>query len=221
MTRPDRNSGGPLASYHGWANDRVHALIRNIYSESRYVDSPLNTGMYLANQATLEVAASRFTRAARIFEPYRILHAEGIPVRTPVVSTAALAVVTVLLGLQVAGIVALLWYIYTAPTWTETLDALAVAGITRQLAEREGGFLRSDGLWVTTEKEFREMRTMDALVGVVDMADGESEGNPLARASDETIVVGGAPTPGPSYTLRVGAPGLISRRLQNPIRSSV
>jgi hypothetical protein len=222
-TRGARNSGSLFDSEFGWANDRVYGLISSIRGTSRSVDSPINTGMYLANQGTLEVAASLNRKNNRnYYRPDLILHAEGIPVRTPVVSIVALAVVTVLVGLQVVGIAALLWYIYTVPTWIATLDALAVAGIARQLDEREGGFLRSDGFWDTTEKQLREMNTLDGLVGVVDTMDEEpGDSTPLSTASDEVRALGDAPVPGPRYILRVGAPGLISRRLQNAGKSSV
>jgi hypothetical protein len=180
--------------------------------------------MYFANQATLQVATTRDAESIRLRYPlHLIVHAEGIPVRTPVVSTVALSVVTVLVGLQVAGIAALVWYIYTMPTWTDTLDALAVAGVTSQLIEREGGFLRSDGFWDTTEKQLKEMNKLDGLVGVVDATDGEpGDSTPLSTGSDEATMLGDAtPALGPGYLLRVGAPGLISRRLQNTRKSLV
>jgi hypothetical protein len=214
-------AAGPFASDFGWANDRLYSLISGMRSNS---GSVLATGMYFANQATLQVATARHRENRGLPHPANlILYAEGIPVRTPVVSTVALSVVTVLVGLQVAGIAALVWYIYTMPTWTDTLDAMAVAGVTSQLVEREGGFLRSDGFWDTTEKQLKEMNKLDGLVGVVDTTDGEpGDSTPLSTASDEASMIGDAtPALGPGYILRVGAPGLISRHLNNTKKSLV
>lgn len=214
---------GRFASRHGWANDRVEALISNIRESNGTVSGLLNTAMYLANKATLDVAAGPAGVPRReIWDPRQIWRAEGIEIRTPVVSTAGLAVVTVLLGLQVVGILALLWYIYSVPTWTDTLDAMAVTRITRQLAERDEGFLRSDALWDPTAEEICRMQDMDALVGLVERETPEKPGG-----SATTTKVSGEVTLAPAssehvdHVLSVGAPGLISRGMKKVTKSSV
>ncbi|KAH6628905.1 hypothetical protein F5144DRAFT_492685 [Chaetomium tenue] len=215
---------GRFASRYGWANDRVGALISGIRESNGTVTGILNTAMYLANKATLDVAAGSAVVSPRgTWDPRQIWRADGIEIRTPVVSTAGLVVVTVLLGFQVVGIVALLWYIYSVPTWTATLDAMAVAKITRQLAERNEGFLRSDALSKPTAEEIRQMEDMDALVGLVEHETPEKPGGsatttnvssgeatPLAPASSEHV----------GHVLSVGALGLISRGMMKKVSKS-
>ena len=75
--------------------------------------------------------------------------------------TPGLVVVAVLLGLQAAGILAVVRYIYSVPTWTATLGAMAAARITRQLPERDGGFLRSGVLRRPTPEQIRQMQDME------------------------------------------------------------
>ncbi|KAK3290244.1 uncharacterized protein B0H64DRAFT_421100 [Chaetomium fimeti] len=201
---------GRFASRYGWANDRVEGLISTIRETNGVVGSLLDTTMYLASKATLDTAA--VARGSYFGTTHQIWRADGIAVRTHVVSTAGLVVVTVLLGLQVFGILALVWYIYRMPTWTKTLDAMAVARITRQLADRDGGFLRSDALWMPTPEESRQMEETDALVGLVD--------HEVPEASDELTLNADA-SPAPDYILSVGAPGLISRGIRKAHKSEV
>ena len=60
----------------------------------------LNTAIYFANEATLDVAVgSGVIAQGNLWDPRQIWWADGIEARTPVVSTAGLVVVTVLLGL--------------------------------------------------------------------------------------------------------------------------
>jgi hypothetical protein len=206
---------GRFASRYGWANDKVEALISGIRASSGEVTGLLNTAMYLANKATLEVAVGPGAIAQRkTWDPRQIWRADGIEIRTPVVSTAGLVVVTVLLGLQVAGILAVIWYIYSVPTWTETLDAMAVARTTRQLPERDGGFFRLGALRRPTPEEVRQMEDMDALVGVVEHEALEHlpANTTGTRVSDEVTLAEGA-SPDADHVLNIGAPGLISRNM--------
>ncbi|KXX74694.1 hypothetical protein MMYC01_207956 [Madurella mycetomatis] len=219
-TETSSSSLGRFASSYGWANDRVEALVWSIMQTDGHVDSLLNTAMYLANKATLDAAVGPGRYGFGIRDPNQIWRADGIEVRTPVVSYAALVVISVLLGLQVAGVLALVWYIYSAPTWTGTLDAMAVAAIARQLAEKDEGFLRADGLWDPTEEQLRKMESEDALLGAV-------EGPWREKPTDKTLSSGvseeGVPAddaPAPGYVLAVGAPGLISRKLKSSSNSN-
>ncbi|KAK4157427.1 hypothetical protein C8A00DRAFT_11766 [Chaetomidium leptoderma] len=209
------DSQGRFASYYGWANDRVYGLVKDLQRSNDSLDSLLNTGMYLASKATLELAVVTYgsTRPRDLGKPNQILYAEGVELRTPVLSTVALAVVSVLWGLQVIGILALLWYIYSVPTWTGTLDALAMARVVGLLAARDGRLLRSDGLWKLTEEQLRELESMDGLVGTVeDKALSSGDSKEVAATVDPAV---------PDSILSVGALGVISRRSRNHRESSV
>lgn len=186
---------GQYASAHGWANDRVYALIQLMAQDNKtakMIDGVLDTGMYLAAQAVLDAAAVPYGES-----PNQIWRAEGLAVRTPVVSLPALIVVSVLMALQVVGLLLLLWYIYKVPTWTETLDAMALAMFVGQWSQRDGGLFRGDGLWELTPEQQEVMEITDALVGVERPAGEGPEGKR-------------------DYLLGVGGPGAVTRRLYKP-----
>ncbi|KAH6855474.1 hypothetical protein B0I37DRAFT_423913 [Chaetomium sp. MPI-CAGE-AT-0009] len=213
FTVSDLPTPGRFADPDGWANGRVDALISVIYETSNKSTGVIAAAMYLANKATLEVAAGPGSRGFRRWtvEPNQIWRAEGIAIRTHVMSTVGLAVVSMLLGLQVAGILALVCYIYSVPTWTATLNAMAVARITRQLADRDERFLRSDSLWKPTPEEFRQMENTDALVGLVEHTHlGRPADDAMSPRASEELTLTADDSADVGYVLSVGAPGLIS-----------
>lgn len=190
-------------NFTNWADDRVFGLLDLITTERRPksgpdADNPLSTAMYHAAQAVLEAAA--VPRGSSNFDrPNQIWRAEGLEVRTHVVSRAAQVVVSVLMGLQVLGILALLWYCYMMPTWTDTLDAFALARLLGQWGQRTGGLFPEDGLWELTAEQREAMAVTDALVGVE---------RPAAEG----------PAGKTDYLLGFGGPGVISRRMYKPAK---
>ncbi|KAJ7640152.1 hypothetical protein B0H17DRAFT_877587, partial [Mycena rosella] len=74
-------------------------------------------------------------------------------------------IVSVLIAMQIVGLGLLMWYIYSVPTWTTSLDAVAVAQIAREVPEGEIPPLRP-----VSKVDLKRMREVDALVGVKDGA---------------------------------------------------
>lgn len=204
------NRWGRFYSRWGWANDRVHSLIEQIVIDSRAAlgdpsNDLLTTAMYIAAQAHLEAATAQWSRRS-LGRPNQIWRADGIEVRTPVVSLAAKIAVSVLLGLQAVAVLALVWYVYSVPTWTETLDAMAILRVAGhlELLDRGAGLLRPEGdlgLSEVTREQLTEMAKMDALVGAVEVEHLKA-GKPDVSKN------------GKYYLLSVGAPGLVHRYIR-------
>ncbi|KAI1060470.1 hypothetical protein LB506_007221 [Fusarium annulatum] len=144
----------------------------------------LEKAMFFANEALLTTAAS-------LFEKRPIFYSPGTAVIKPKKDSAAVITVTVLICLQVMGLFALMWFILRAPTWTETLDADALAHIGSQL--KEWGEPRPD------------MRQINGIVGVDEMRH-QAEVASVRLPSEQNT----ASQPGPLH-LTLGGEGLINR----------
>lgn len=66
------------------------------------------------------------------------------------------------MALQAVGILGLVWYIYRAPTWTTTLDAMAIARITHQI--KDDGLIKGLGSRQPTKGEWECLAVVNALV---------------------------------------------------------
>jgi hypothetical protein len=96
----------------------------------------------------------------------------GYPVLKPVVSVAVISVMTILIGLQLLGLLYLTWYIYHVPSWTDSLDAMAVAHIGARLGQHN---LLLAGVSGDREKDARELQSVDGLLGVVNVEEGHHD----------------------------------------------
>lgn len=118
----------------------------------------LSIAMYLANEAvlteTVKVAIGD-TKRPIYFSPGKL-------VLKPKIDKISLIVLSVLVGLQVLGLVVLTWYIYSMPTWAPALDAVALARIGKDLDDTVLPPLGP----VTKEMEKR-LADVDGLVGVM------------------------------------------------------
>jgi hypothetical protein len=108
----------------------------------------------------------------------------GYPVLKPDVSVAVLTVMTILIGLQLLGLLCLAWYIYHVPSWTGSLDAMAVAHIGARLGQQN---LLLAGVSGDRERDARALQRVDGLIGVVNVEEGhydsDTELQQLRRAS--------------------------------------
>ena len=122
-----------------------------------------------------------------------IYSSPGYPISKPVRSIPGIAVISVLLGLQLAGLVWLAVYSSSAPTWTSTLNAVAMAEIGRQLEDVD-----ISPLGVKHKKnDMAALTGTEGIVGVVEKDGGAMSETSLDR--DETLPV-----------LGLGAPGVIT-----------
>lgn len=206
-------------------SDHMSRWSRNATAEAR-----LSVAMLLANQAAL-------TSHTQGILPWQrdtgreIYTAPGIAVRKPDVSLPGLVVLSIIVGVQVLGLVCLGCWIGMWPTWTRTLDAMAVARVAssidpsllppfRTIRQDDWEKLaRVDGLvGAQLREEAGEQHNVSGAVGRVDAAE-EIEMRALSVAS----TVGKEPTSGAeavpvsaanasNVELGLGAPGLVSKR---------
>lgn len=143
--------------------------IRNFFTpfaQPRLARAFLNTATFYANDALLSQAmavsyVSRDLKYQQEENDDRML--------VPVINLGSIIFVSIVLALQVVGIVLLLIYIYSSPVWTKTLDALAMARVGAQLSAldvflvpRETGTLGPARL---SKKAERQLRQIDGLIG--------------------------------------------------------
>lgn len=102
----------------------------------------------------------------------------------PKSSLAATIIISALIAVQVGGLGALVWYIYTIPTWTPQLNALAVAQMAQSIPD---GHLPSLG--PISDAEMKKLERLDGLVGVAN-DDWGKEGGLAAKAENVKLARG-------------------------------
>lgn len=156
-------------------------------------EDALEAGMYLANEALLTLTAD----ASKIDSARRIYTSNGTSVFKPSMRYPAKATVSLLMLLEIAGMVSLAVFIYRMPTFASRLDAVHVATIGSQLVRQMGDdlpplSLRPRGL--ARKKYLKEMEDTDGLIGVQE----EVGMTPLLRSSAVTPRNSATLTPAPS-----------------------
>ncbi|KAI1032890.1 hypothetical protein LB504_006371 [Fusarium proliferatum] len=154
----------------------------------------LEKAMFFANEALLTTAAS-------LSQQRPIFYSPGTAVIRPKNDSAAVISVTALIGLQVMALCVLMWFILRAPTWTETLDADALAQIGGQL--KEWGKPRPD------------LRQINGILGV-DETRHQDQASSVRLPSGQNA----ASQPGPLH-LTLGGEGLINRGVMRRMHADV
>ncbi|KAK4175095.1 hypothetical protein QBC36DRAFT_379638 [Triangularia setosa] len=183
--------------------------------------SEIDTAISFANEAVLTIwPYSSFSR--NLVRPiFYTPKAEAVKPRIAG-GIAGIAVISVLLGLQALGIIFLTLYVYSSPTWTETLDSLAIVRIANQLGSDAEPIskmpLRPIG-GMNDKKVLEQLGTVNALIGVADhpkaVSDAEAASSTgSARAPDQrlnNLNLESETDTGYTPVLGVGAPGVINR----------
>lgn len=107
----------------------------------------LEIASFFANEALLSVSAEVSSLDTR-----RIYSAPGYVLLKPQHSIPGLVVISLVVALQVLGLLLLLRFIYSAPAWTGSLDSLALARIGAQL-QGQGRDLGMSGMVGIGERE--------------------------------------------------------------------
>ncbi|KAK6077646.1 hypothetical protein SCUP515_04844 [Seiridium cupressi] len=191
--------------------DRVVGAFGRTWNSTTYAEYMLMISMYYANRAVLvQTTTLTATMSARP------IYASGgtILIKPVFRGIASMIVLTILIGVQLAGLIFLAWYIYQVPTWAPALDAAAVARIGRALGDDElppvGSF---------TEKDEQKLKKVDAVVGVVEESKEtvDDEENRSSTTSGPTGYQNVATLPfgtdGSIIPLRPGATGIITKKL--------
>jgi len=164
----------------GWSVDRLAAgrsnLLKTMHhllaafspaSKDRNLDNTenlLTTAIFVANQAFLTMASPEFGPANALPQGRLIYASPGTAVQKPSLSRTALIVLSVLIGLQLLGLGYLTYYLYRAPSWTDQLDAMAMARIGASLRDR--GVLPAIG--PVTKEDIAALKTVGGLIGIVE-----------------------------------------------------
>ncbi|KAK4184773.1 hypothetical protein QBC35DRAFT_505125 [Podospora australis] len=184
----------------GWANWRIEKIIENlgVSEDGSGQHATLVTAMYTAAKKQFEasIAGDNAQLANQVWK------ADSVSVKRLVISTPAIVVISVLMGIQVAIVLALLWYIYGMPVWTETLDSFAVARIAMEQSHNLT-VLKEAGLWEVSLAQKAQLAETDGLVGAVE----------AYNADDNGKVMNGVPVPA-FEILRVGAPHVVTSRMK-------
>ncbi|TPX14543.1 uncharacterized protein E0L32_005235 [Thyridium curvatum] len=199
------------------AFEAVNATVAPFAGDARRGASLLDLATLFANEAYLTTAASGQVGDGAVVSrsfatPARaVFRQPGVRLFVPRMSTVALAAISALVGLQVALIAVLLWYVYSVPTWTERLDALAVARLALQMPELSP--LSRLGLSCVDKacrsRGLEPLESVDALVGVAVAAVGPDQEKGGYRSETAPTTSGAASTGAHTkeVTLAVGGEG--------------
>jgi hypothetical protein len=128
-------------------------------------ESLLRCAMFVANRAFLTLLSPDGVRdKERDLTGRKIYTSPGISVQKPTLSKATLIVLSVLIGIQLLGLGYLTYYLYRVPTWSDQLDAMAMARIGASLGNR--GVLPAIG--PVSKRDFDVLQTMGGLIGIVE-----------------------------------------------------
>jgi len=147
----------------------------------------LAVSMFVSNRALLTLyspeAGSYDTPIGTI---WRFIYASpGVALQKPILSKRALIVLSVLIGLQLLGLTYLAYYLYRVPTWSDQLDAMAMARIGASLHDRD--VLPAIG--PVSKEDLTALQTVGALVGIVEKSARRK--NSIPRSESPEIAVTG------------------------------
>jgi hypothetical protein len=124
----------------------------------------LKVALFVANRALLTLLSPEVKYSSSGVTGRKIYTSPGVTVQRPVLSKAALIILSVLLGLQLLGLGYLTYYLYRFPTWSDQLDAMAMARIGASLDHR--GVLPAIG--PVSKKDLDSLQTVEGLIGIVE-----------------------------------------------------
>ncbi|KAK7017244.1 hypothetical protein R3P38DRAFT_2635099 [Favolaschia claudopus] len=186
----------------------------NRFNATENAEYILDMTMFMANRAALNKAVT----LSQGFNQRPIYTSPGTVLYKPTKSLAGTIIVSLLIGMQLVGLGWLVVYIYSVPTWTRSLDALAVARIGGEVPEGE-----LPPLGPVTKEDERRLKRVDGLIGVKDagvlsedleLTDVEGAGARAGRGSETSVALIGKETLGEAEVeLVLGGRGVVTRRL--------
>ncbi|KAI0023413.1 hypothetical protein F4780DRAFT_79957 [Xylariomycetidae sp. FL0641] len=191
---------------------RIIASHASTFGNKADAEYALTVSMYLANHAVLtQTTLGEDTT----FNGGRPIYASpGTPTWRPVMAPASLIVLSILLGLQVIGLLAISVYTYKLPTWTPTLDSLAISRIAKAVPDND-----LPPLGPVTRQHEKRLVQLDGLVGAVRPLEDRIEGDEDVEASGNSVDIPFAnidkvvPERSGMIQLALGSKGLVTRRL--------
>jgi hypothetical protein len=121
--------------------ETLYNYTTGLFSDATTAQNALSSAMFFAIESQLgRTAAATAGDSARVISTSR-----GTAFSKPYVSNTGIGIISALIGLQLAILAALTVYIYRGPTWTSSLDALAVAKIAAYVDKKHDLLLKPDG----------------------------------------------------------------------------
>lgn len=155
-----RNGDGPT-------NDNLRQLLLWSFAplnNTNFASQMLETGAFFANRAVLRQTAD----ATASTNARTIWSGSGEMILKPVVTNTGIGIISGFLLLQMLSIAILVLYIYHVPTWTDSLDALAIAKLMASLD--------TDDFGPMGPRDNRDIRALEKINGLVGVEDEEELG---------------------------------------------
>jgi hypothetical protein len=136
-------------------------------SRGRTLNNPenlLNTAMFVANRAHLNLVSPEVGHKEKDLTGRLIYASPGVAVHRPALSNKVLPLVSILIAFQLVALGYLTYYLYRVPSWSNQLDAMAMARIGASLHHR--GMLPSIG--PVSKEDLATLQTFGGLVGIVE-----------------------------------------------------
>ncbi|KAF9267045.1 hypothetical protein L218DRAFT_1063442 [Marasmius fiardii PR-910] len=194
-----------------YAANVIGLWLYNRFNDTSNAEAILGMTMFYANKAVLTKSVSMsYPFAAR-----PIYTSPGLLLLKPDKSVAGTIIVTILISLQLLALAALVWYIYSVPTWTSQLDALAVARIGKAVPDDD-----LPKIGPVSEEQIEHLQTVDGLIGFGDDGDARAQkrmsSHSIQDVTEMEPIVGGHILASSDAQLMLGGQGLITRhRLSN------
>jgi len=142
--------------------ETMYKYTAGLFSDATTAQNALSTAMFFALESQLvRTAAATSGDSARVISTSR-----GTATSKPYVSNAGIGIISALIGLQLAILAALTVYIYRGPTWTSSLDALAVAKIAAYVDKKHDLLLKPDD-------DVAMLSKLEYVDGLVDVSNGD------------------------------------------------
>jgi len=141
--------------------ETLYSYVSGLFSDASTAQNALSTAMFFAIESQLvRTAAVTAGDSARTISTSR-----GTAFSKPYVSSAGIGIISALIGLQLAVLAALTVYIYRGPTWTSSLDALAVAKVSAYVDKKHDFLLKPDD-------DAAMLSKLEYVDGLVDVTNG-------------------------------------------------
>jgi hypothetical protein len=155
---------------HGFLTAFSPGYSGELGSEHRSLNNPenlLSSAMFVANRAILTLLSPDVSRSkARELTGRLVYTSPGVIVQKPILSRTNLIILSVLIGLQLLGLSYLTYYLYRVPSWSDQLDAIAMARIGASLTDQ--GVLPALG--PVSKEDLATLQTVGGLIGIVEIS---------------------------------------------------
>ena len=143
----------------GSNSDNNQELYQTVSQTLNDTQNLVEVAMFVANRAILTSVSTDSGLTGR-----QIYTSPGVVVPKPVLSRSSVIIMSILIGLQLLGLGYLTHYLYRVPSWSDQLDAMAMARIGASLHHQ--GVLPAIG--PVSKEDLITLQTVGGLIGIVE-----------------------------------------------------